>query len=124
MTKSPSILIVDDEIDLRLTLKEAFEYFGWVVDEAENGQTAFHKILANRYDSILSDIKMPITNGIDFLKLLTPDFKNRTPIFMISAYSDYNERTILDLGARKLLAKPMSIMDLFGEIDAHQKKVS
>lgn len=116
MNVKSKILIVDDETDLRLTLRDAFEYFGWEVQEAENGSVAYQKTLEQHFDCILSDIKMPVKNGVEFLAMLTPEYKAKTPIFMISAYSDYDDRMIKELGAQKLLSKPISIMTLMEEL--------
>ena len=114
---SKRILIVDDEGDLRRTLKETFEYFGWQADEAEDGKMAYDKIREQNYDLVLSDIKMPHVDGIQFLKMLDAQFKSKVPIYMISAYSDVNESYIIALGAKKIFPKPISLYDLIRELD-------
>jgi DNA-binding response OmpR family regulator len=112
------ILIIDDETDLRSTIKEVFEIYGWEVQDAANGQIGFDKMQAETFDFVISDICMPISSGIDFLKLLSEDMKINTTIIMMSAYSDYSEKAIQQLGACKLISKPISINDLVREMEA------
>ena len=55
----PRILLVDDERPNRRVLREIFEFEKFEVDEAEDGELGLAKILANEYDVVLLDIKMP-----------------------------------------------------------------
>jgi len=112
------VLIIDDEKDLRLTIKEVFELFGWEVHDAENGKKGAEKMLGDKYDFVISDIRMPVATGIDFLKQVPDEMKSATPIIMMSAYSDYSEKAVQQLGARKLIPKPISISDLVREMEA------
>ena len=112
------VLIIDDEKDLRLTIKEVFELFGWEVHDAENGKAGAEKMLADKYDFVISDIRMPVATGIDFLKQIPDEVKLATPIIMMSAYSDYSEKAVQQLGARRLIPKPISISDLVREMEA------
>lgn len=116
------ILIVDDEKDLRLTIKEVFEIFGWEVHDAENGKKGLEKMMSDKYDFVISDIRMPVATGIDFLKNLPEEMKRQTPIIMMSAYSDYSEKALQQLGASKLIPKPISINDLVREMEAFGSK--
>jgi CheY-like chemotaxis protein len=52
------ILITDDERAIRNALREIFEFEGYVVDEAENGQEALKALRSKEYDAIFCDIKM------------------------------------------------------------------
>ena len=53
------ILIIDDERAIRRALREIFEFEQFEVDEAENGKQGLEKALAQSYDIIFCDIKMP-----------------------------------------------------------------
>lgn len=79
---SRRVLLIDDELTIRLALRRFFTRMGWRVDEATNGESGFSMILLDEqqtstapYDIILSDLRMPGLNGIelyDRLKALTP----------------------------------------------------
>ncbi len=81
----PKILILDDEAAIRRSLREILEYEKYEVDEAENGQSGLEKIIANAYDVVLCDIKMPKMDGLEVLEKamkVVPD----TQFIMISAH--------------------------------------
>lgn len=66
------VLLIDDELTIRLALRRFFTRMGWSVDEATNGESGYAMILldeqqrsAPRYAVIISDLRMPGLNGID-----------------------------------------------------------
>ena len=64
---SGSILIIDDERSIRKTLNEILSYEGFKVDEAGDGEEGLKMFSEKNYDVVLCDIKMPKTDGIEFL---------------------------------------------------------
>ncbi|MCB9073382.1 MAG: response regulator [Bdellovibrionaceae bacterium] len=111
------VLLVDDEDDLRETLKEMLELYGLRVEVAINGSEAYEKTKNHIFDLIISDIRMPQSTGVDFLNKLTEDYKKKIPILMVSAYSDYDENSLKRMGARKLLHKPINMATLLAAIE-------
>lgn len=104
MTKS--LLIVDDEPNMRHMLKALLSKHSYRIDEAENGQQALTLANENRYDYILCDIKMPVLDGIAFLKESHP-FKNDTTIIMMSAYGSIEQAIeAMKFGAYDYISKP------------------
>ena len=77
------ILIVDDEDRIRRLLKMYLEREQYIIDEADNGETALEKALQNDYDLILLDIMMPGMDGIEVCKGIRE--KKATPIIMLTA---------------------------------------
>ena len=63
------ILIVDDEKNIRQSLREILEYEHYEVDEASDGEVALNMILEDVYDVVLLDIKMPKRDGMEVLQL-------------------------------------------------------
>jgi len=117
MEQAPfKLLIVDDEADLRSIIREIFTTFGWIVEDVENGQKGLEEMLKNKYDFVLSDIRMPLSTGIDMLKGLPPEIKRATTIVMMSAYSDQDDDSVQRLGAKKLLTKPVNMATLVQEM--------
>lgn len=79
------ILVIDDEKAIRDTLKEILTFEGYSVDIAENGKEGMTLLSDNLYDVVLSDIKMPGMDGMEFLSKaneIAPD----VPVIMISGH--------------------------------------
>src|SRR3954464_5821561 len=83
MDKDVKILVVDDEERIRRLLKMYLERENYVIEEAEDGNEALEKALANDYDVILLDLMMPGKDGIDVCRELRE--KKATPVIMLTA---------------------------------------
>jgi DNA-binding response OmpR family regulator len=68
-----TILLVEDEVDIREAMAEALTQAGYTVIEAENGAVGLEKAIANKPDLILLDIVMPIMDGHATLEKLRDD---------------------------------------------------
>lgn len=62
------ILIIDDEAAIRDTLKEILEFEKYTVDEAPNGEEGLKKLISEKFDLVLCDIKMPKMDGLEVLE--------------------------------------------------------
>ncbi len=117
------ILVIDDERSIRNTLREILEYEGYIIDDAEDGPSALKMVLAEKYDVILCDIKMPQMDGMEVLdQLLT---LNDTPVVMISGHG--NIETAVDAikrGAYDYIAKPLDLNRLLITIRNAMEKAS
>lgn len=107
-----SVLIVDD-IPINVTLIEKMlKPFHFVIEKANDGQTALDIVADNKPDLILLDLMMPGINGYDVIKQLrAKEETKQLPIIVISALNS-NEDVVkgYDLGANDFLTKPI-IMD-------------
>jgi two-component system, NtrC family, nitrogen regulation response regulator NtrX len=83
----PKLLLVDDERAIRSVVKEILQAEGFTVDEATDGFEAYNLFKANHYDVVLSDIKMPKVDGIEFLEKALLE-KPGTPIIIFSGHAD------------------------------------
>jgi EAL domain-containing protein (putative c-di-GMP-specific phosphodiesterase class I)/DNA-binding response OmpR family regulator len=86
-TKNYSILVVDDEEEIRLVLKDMFQKIFKDVDIAKDGEEALSKYIKKDYDIVMTDLTMPKIDGIDLInkiKKLNPLQK----IIIISAHKD------------------------------------
>jgi len=79
------ILIIDDEMAIRVTLREILEYENHEVDEAIDGADGLNKLSLNDYDLVLCDIKMPRVDGMEVLQRAVL-IENCPPFIMISAH--------------------------------------
>ncbi|TDL96772.1 response regulator [Macrococcus brunensis] len=105
------ILVIDDEANIRLLLKEIFSLSGYTVDEAENGLVALTMVKDKQYNLILMDKRMPVMNGEEALseiKKLTD-----TPVYVVSAFQSAEEvEKLYQLGATGVLTKPFVMKDV------------
>jgi signal transduction histidine kinase/DNA-binding response OmpR family regulator/ligand-binding sensor domain-containing protein len=108
--KLKTILIVDDNQELRLFLSQVLEKEYRIV-EAENGQTAIDITLREMPDLIISDVMMPLMNGIEFCKSIKERFETRhLPLILLSAKDGLDTKIAgMESGADFYFAKPLSI---------------
>jgi len=107
------ILVVDDEPDIRVLLKEILDDEGFDVSVAENAAQAREARRLRRPDLILLDIWMPDTDGISLLKEWSADNHLDVPVIMMSGHG--NVETAVEatrLGAYDFIEKPLSIAKL------------
>jgi CheY-like chemotaxis protein/chemotaxis protein CheY-P-specific phosphatase CheC len=112
-----SILVVDDEESIRLSLTILLKKEGYRVDEAASGVEALEKLRSNKYDIIISDIMMPELDGITILKKVK-EFDRRIDVIMITAYASL-ERAIESLryGASDFIQKPYENQDILNAVN-------
>lgn len=84
-----AILTVDDSPSIRQMVKLVLSSAGHQVTEAENGADGLHKAKASRFDLILTDLNMPVMNGIAMIRgLRQMPALTGTPIVFITTESD------------------------------------
>ncbi len=83
-----TVLVVDDSVSMRQMVSVTLKTAGYEVIEAGDGQQALQKAQSGTVDLVLSDVNMPVMNGIDLVKNLRaiPSFKF-TPILMLTTES-------------------------------------
>jgi two-component system, NtrC family, response regulator AtoC len=117
-----TLLIVDDEEEMCISLREIFTAEGFLTETTTNPEEAVG-ILQNRsIDLILMDIRMPEIGGISLLKMIR-DRWSSLPIIMISGYaSTQNIVQAMRYGALNFYEKPLEIPALIDEIRAYLGK--
>jgi len=112
------ILIVEDEPNMVIGLKDNFEIEGFKVDTATDGESGLEKILQNKYDLVVLDIMLPKLSGFDVCKTVRKK-GNDTPIILLTARSEEIDKVLgLELGADDYITKPFSIRELLARIKA------
>lgn len=100
------ILIVDDETPIRRTLRDILEFEGYEVDEAVDGLECVAKVQKEKYDVVITDIKMPKMDGIEALErlqILSPE----TPVIMVSGHGTIDTAVeAVKKGAFDFISKP------------------
>lgn len=112
------ILLVEDDFNLAETLAEAITDQRYVVDVADDGESALNYIKTLDYDLILLDVMLPDLNGIDLCQKLRSQ-GYQMPILMITALDTVSDKiTGLDAGADDYIIKPVDLGELFARIRA------
>ncbi|MBQ0162123.1 MAG: response regulator transcription factor [Treponema sp.] len=111
------IALVDDEKNVRMTIKTALKKEGFETVEFANGQEAYDAVSAGlNPELIVMDIMMPVMDGIMCLKKLRDD-GNRVPVmFLTSRDEEFDKVLGLELGADDYLCKPFSMRELVARI--------
>lgn len=94
-----TILIIEDEKELRELFRDLFLEKGLKVLVAENGLIGLEILASNSIDLVLTDIQMPIMSGIDFLLSAKSLNKSLPPIVVMSGGSPYSVGQIYQAGA-------------------------
>jgi two-component system nitrogen regulation response regulator NtrX len=105
--RKPLVLVVDDESDIRSTLRMILEYEGYELAEASSGEDALHRAASDRPDAVILDIKMPRMDGLEVLARLK-QAEPGLPIVVISGHGTI--ATALEatrLGAFDFMEKPL-----------------
>lgn len=111
--KSLTILYAEDEIGIRKNIMKTLSYYAKDVYEASNGKEAFELYEEYRPDIILSDIHMPIVDGLEFIKKVRAKDKD-TPVVMITAHTDKKYlMEAVELHMEKYVVKPINTKMLF-----------
>jgi len=113
-----SILIIDDEKEVRGLLRAVLEQNGHWVSEATNGKEGVAHYQAVPADVVLVDIMMPVQDGLETIMALTREFMNAKVIAMTGATGGRNKLDVAKLlGARHTLQKPFSMQAMLSTID-------
>jgi DNA-binding NtrC family response regulator len=107
------ILVVDDEALIRDFLREALTRRSYHVDQAEDGKQAKEVLKEQRYDMVVTDLKMPGVSGLDLLRFIKAH-QSETQVIMMTAYGTIeNAVEAMRLGAFDYITKPFTA----GELD-------
>ncbi len=112
------ILLIEDEPELRKSIKLYLHQEGYVVESANDYTKAIEKIEDYQYDCILVDITLPQGSGLDIIMQLKT-IHSKAGIIIISAKNSSDDKIVgLDLGADDYLAKPFNLAELNSRIKA------
>jgi chemosensory pili system protein ChpA (sensor histidine kinase/response regulator) len=108
VTAYAKILIADDSVYLRQSLRQTLEHQSYTVYEVHDGMEALEYILEHPPDLLLLDIEMPNLNGFDLLSIIraNPLLSKLKIILLTSRSSEKHRQRALELGARDYLIKP------------------
>lgn len=109
MNETKTLLIVDDEEDIRENLRDFAEFKGFKVLEASNGREALAVIEAGGPDLVISDLKMPVMDGLEMLKEIQAR-PIEIPVVIMTAFGTMEYAiNAMKNGAADFIAKPIDL---------------
>ncbi len=112
------VLIVEDDPAMSVALRDGFEYEGYAVTLAQDGEAGLRLATTEPPDLILLDVMLPRITGLDLCKTLRGD-GNRVPIIMLTARGQEIDKVLgLKLGADDYVTKPFGFMELLARVEA------
>src|ERR1043166_10037571 len=107
----PRVLVIDDDADIRLLLRELLERAGYTVDEAEDGKSGLRHLFAQAPALVILDVTMPDLDGYQTLERIR-DLSD-VPVLMLTARTQELEKVRgLSAGADESRANPLALKGL------------
>lgn len=118
MTAPLRVLVIDDEPAIRRFLRLSLAAQGYLVLEAESGESGYTLLQRNAVDVVILDLGLPGVSGLDILKRLR-ESGSSVPVIVLSSRSDEGGKVAaLDMGADDYVTKPFGMDELLARIRA------
>jgi two-component system alkaline phosphatase synthesis response regulator PhoP len=120
----PKVLIVEDEPGIAIGLRDNFEYEGFTVVVARDGEAALRQATSQHPDIVVLDVMLPKLSGLDVCRnLRAKGFA--APILMLTARRREIDTVVgLEVGADDYVTKPFGIRELVARVKAHLRRAS
>ncbi len=116
------ILVVDDDPQLRRTMRAALTIKNYEVSDARSGEEALDRLRSEPYDLVLLDIKMPVMTGMETCKAIRANSEIAVIMLTVSN-SEKDKVDALDFGADDYITKPFSTPELLARIRAALRRL-
>ncbi|MBN2412721.1 response regulator [candidate division KSB1 bacterium] len=117
------ILLIDDQINVVQSLKDAIEPAGHECYSCQDPVLALEKFRNDSYDVVITDYKMPGMNGLELLTLIQQE-KPGTPVIMFTGYAEVeNVIEATNMGVFAFYRKPINIRELLKTLDKLQSSI-
>jgi DNA-binding response OmpR family regulator len=110
-----TILVVDDDSNIRLVYKEFLSDEGYKVLEAESGTETFYILNSESIDLVILDIKLRLESGLHVLQRMTKEFPH-IPVILCSAYASFQNDYVTWL-AKSYIVKSCDPSELLKEVN-------
>ncbi len=118
MSMPKTILLIEDEPGLRLTLTDRLQSEGYSVESTADGEHGYEQAAGSAYDLIILDVMLPRRNGFDLCR----DLRQAgvvTPVLMLTAKDQTIDKVLgLKIGADDYMTKPFEMVELLARVEA------
>ncbi len=122
MPDKPTILLVEDEAGLVMTIRDRLEEERYKVEVAKDGARGYKEASSGNYDLIILDLMLPEKGGLDICRDLRQN-GIETPILMLTAKGQVIDKVLgLKLGADDYMQKPFEMMELLARVEVQLRK--
>ena len=111
------ILIVEDNTETRMVLKEYFSLFEYEVKDCENGVEALKMLNAEEFTVMITDVRMPEMDGITLIKNVRKKYPRMGIILMTAFSSAYGEEDVRRIGVDDYISKPFKFDDINTKVE-------
>lgn len=120
--KQFKVLIIEDEPEMMLGLRDNFEFEGYLVISAQDGEEGLNLALTEHPDIILLDVMLPQISGLDVCRHLRQK-RFDAPIIMLTARGQEIDKVVgLEVGADDYVTKPFGLKELLARVRAHLRR--
>jgi two-component system KDP operon response regulator KdpE len=117
-----TVLIVDDERSIRVSLRTILSSMGFDIVEAARGEEALSLVRTTQFDAVLLDINMPGIGGVEVCRLMRKE-SARLPIVMLTVQGSEDRKVeALDAGADDYITKPFQLRELIARLKAAMRR--
>ena len=107
------VLLLEDDMALSDIMYDHLTHQGYDVTLANNGQDALEVFIDEKFDLALLDINTPLVSGLEVLKTMREEYKDQTPIIILTAYQDTRHlKTSFENGVDDYIKKPFDLEEL------------
>ncbi|WP_266366412.1 response regulator [Tellurirhabdus rosea] len=119
-----TILLIEDNLDIRENTAEILELAGYTVHTAENGKIGVEKALTQKPDLVICDIMMPVLDGYGVLHIFSknPELSGIPFIFLTAKTERLDFRKGMELGADDYLTKPFDESELLTAVEVRLRR--
>lgn len=110
------VLVVDDEPLLVKSLRRVLVREGHEVFTAGDGAQALELLQTVQVDVVLSDVRMPVMDGVTLLRRIRAGLVRALPVILLTGYADSSDAELKQVGATAVLGKPVELETLLAAL--------